>query len=269
MNIQIEQISTGRVHGYSFRPAYTVRQAVIVTFGGSEGSCWFDMGHDLALKGYKVLSLYYFNKPELSKTLDKVDLSFFAEVLTYIDHIFPESESVTVVGASRGAELALLLAKEFSEVSNVILYSPSAFMFAGTKRASAWVINGHEAPYINFSIRTLCHRLLNRNLALVASFNRELKHSKKINQTLIDISSFEGNILMFAGDDDLTWPSVEMGQTIKHQAVSARSVELYIFKEAGHTFSTENYDGGTTDGNSFAFYNSLETVDMRMKEWVT
>lgn len=268
MKVDITEINSNRVQGYQLIPEARSNNTTVITFGGSDGNCWLNMGHDIARKGYTVLSLFYFGKANLPQSLSKVNLSFFDDVIGYIKKNPDLPNTITIVGASRGAELALLLATEYELVSNVILFSPSAFVFAGINHSSsAWVNGNKELPFITFSFRTIFQRFLNRKLPLEHSFRRELRHTKLFEQARIDISEFSGNIVMFAGREDLTWPSSEMGELIKSNASSASSVELFSFENAGHSFSNAHYDGGDSDGNLFAYYKSQRIIEESLLAW--
>lgn len=267
MEVKITKVNSNKIQGYRFFPETSTNDSTVITFGGSEGSCWFNMGFEIAQKGYNVLSLYYYGKPNLPHSLNKIDISFFDEIIFYIKENINPSSSITIVGASRGAELALLLATQYKQVSNVVLFSPSAFIFSGTDKSSAWTIDGEELPHITFSFRTVAQRLFNRKLPLVNSFRSELKHSKNYKKSKLDVSKFTGNILMFAGVEDLTWPSADMGKIIESDSISAASTELHTFENAGHTFSNVHYDGGDSDGNLYAFYTSQKILQKKLKIW--
>lgn len=267
MDIEINEISFKRVQGYRLTPKDEKFGGTVITFGGSEGSCLLNMGYQIAERGYHVLSLYYYGKPHLSRELDRVNLDFFNDVSEYIETNNMDMNPITIIGASRGAELALLLSTYYEEIANVVLFSPSAYMFSGVKQYAAWTLSNKQLPFITFSFRTRLKKILRRKTPEVDLFRTELKRNKNVPDAIIDVSNVHGSLLMFAGEKDQVWPSAEMGLKIKENAISAKSCELYTFKNAGHIFSTFYFGGGDIDGSSFAFYQSQLLMEKYMEKW--
>ncbi len=74
--------------------------------------------------------------------------------------------------------------------------------------------------------------------------------------------------MLFAGVEDQVWPSVRMADEIKRRATQASSVAAYYFEAAGHTFSSGGaYDGGSFDGNLYAFHQARKLLHTILKEW--
>lgn len=63
---------------------------------------------------------------------------------------------------------------------------------------------------------------------------------------MIDISDFQGKILIFAGDDDKMWHSDSMGQKIKDMNPS--NVEFHLYENVGHIFADYTYYKGISFG---------------------
>lgn len=264
--MNIERISKNKLQGYYFMPenAEELKNGIVITFGGSEGSSWINMGKSIADLGYRVLSLYYFGRPHLSRGLDLIDLNFFQDVLSFINKLENKSP-ITLVGASRGAEMSLILTNYFPEINNLILFSPSSFVFPGNKNRSAWTYNGNEIQATHFSTKSKIKKIIHRNLSWPDFFRKEFKTNKQA--ISIDISNFSGNLLTFSGSDDQVWHSAEMARLIEKASIKAQSVSCYEFEEAGHIFSNGLNNGGTFDGNAFAFYKSIQIMDKSLETW--
>lgn len=263
----ISEISTGTVQGYHLVPHEKNKKGIVLTFGGSEGSSMLYKGIELAEEGFEVFSLYYFGRVGLASSLDLVELSFIEEVFDYINYLKIDASVLTILAASRGTELALLIAKHYQLNANLVLYSPSAYVFIGDNNHSAWQLNGAPFSFIHFSEETIQQRKKDVSLPLITSFEEELKNETDILEKKIDVSRLTGNILLFVGEMDTIWPSFSMAKKIKEDAYSAQSCQLYSFKEAGHVFSNHSFDGGTYDGNDYASYRSQQLLRDYLTVW--
>jgi hypothetical protein len=58
-----------------------------------------------------------------------------------------------------------------------------------------------------------------------------------------------------------------MGQMLATNAIRAKSVEHYVYEEAGHLFSTKRMQGGTNDGNLYATYSMNELIEKKLAKW--
>lgn len=78
-------------------------------------------------------------------------LEFFSD---FIDAFTLEDEPLTVIGYSKGAELALNLTNYYSTIENLILYTPGEYSYMGLEfseeSGSSWTWQGEELPYISF-----------------------------------------------------------------------------------------------------------------------
>jgi len=94
---------------------------LIFLFGGSEGGMWFDSSNEtktLRAKGYHVVTVGYFDMEGLPKDLNSINLNGFKKVLDeYKDYPSVDSESMGVIGVSKGGELVLLLGSLYQKVA--------------------------------------------------------------------------------------------------------------------------------------------------------
>ena len=130
------------LNGFHFRPEEKKHRGVIVVYGGSEGSPDYSRAEQLADDGYEVLSLFFFGQPNQKPTLANVPLEQFDEVADYIDkNIGDASEEggeggnsdagpVTVIGTSKGAEFAELLAARGYPVDNLVAFAPAHYSYS-------------------------------------------------------------------------------------------------------------------------------------------
>jgi dienelactone hydrolase len=129
-SVAVRELRPRRVglYGEYHVPATAAKHRAVLLLGGSEGG--MPNGYVaslLAAHGYPVLALAYFGEPGLASALEKIPLEYFQRALTWL-RLQPEVDPnhITVVGTSRGGELALLLGSTYPGlVGAVAAYVPS------------------------------------------------------------------------------------------------------------------------------------------------
>jgi hypothetical protein len=104
----------------------------IIVLGGSEGGLGEGRAALLASHGYATLALAYFGIEELPEELIEIPLETFDAGLDWFaaqDAV--DAERVAMMGASKGAEAALLVASRRPEVRAVVAYMPSNVVWQG------------------------------------------------------------------------------------------------------------------------------------------
>ncbi len=105
----------------------------------------------------------------------------------------------------------------------MVLFAPASYVFQGgdmMAKTSSWTYGGKELSYINLLPNFFCvAKLFAPMIINYPVAYRDFQHdmilkADNAEQALIDISSFGGNILIFAGEDDQVWPSDIMGQLL-------------------------------------------------------
>jgi len=109
---------------------------------------------------------------------------------------------LTIVGASRGAELALLLANHFLAVSNLVLVAPTAYIYSGEEYRPAWTLHGKDLPTIHFTWRMKLKEHFGQSNLLRETFDYEFSINRQVPEARIDKSTLKGNLLLFAGKED-------------------------------------------------------------------
>ena len=150
--VEVRVIDEDTYQGFHLIPEKKTHKGVVVCYGGSEGSPNFEEAQRLAKEGYETLAVFMFGMKNQQKTLVKIPLEQFEDVLKYVNKNIEEKTPITVLAASKGAEYALNLATKYDEISNLILIAPSAYTFAGLdfdNYGSSWTWNGKEIEYID------------------------------------------------------------------------------------------------------------------------
>jgi len=159
-----------------------------------------------------VLALAYWRAPGLPQTLEAVPLEYFVRAVDWAK-ARPEIDPrrVGVLGWSRGAEAALLLASHDADVKAVIALAPTANVWSGLNPArmadadAAWTFGGRPLPALvpvggpgTTSLKDL--------------FVHGLDHAGEHPETAIPVEKINGPVLMLTGVDDPIWPSSRMAE---------------------------------------------------------
>ncbi|WP_017549547.1 acyl-CoA thioester hydrolase/BAAT C-terminal domain-containing protein [Salinicoccus carnicancri] len=276
----IEYFESGGAAGFHLLPDTPVATEPIAVFGGSEGSSNFDMALQLAEEGYEVYSLFFFGAPNQNEELSQVPLEFFGD---FLKHAELEGEEVTVIGASKGAELGLVLTNYYDEISNLVLYAPSSYVFQGLsfgrESHSSWTWDDEDLPYISLQqsdfwafARTIFDSIVLNPVKYRETYVSAVETNDNSEAKRIDTSNFGGTALLIAGGDDAMWQSETAAKEIG-EALGERA-EMDIYPEAGHLFGAPPAVGGlavggTIDSNEAAKDESDRRLLQFLEEHVT
>jgi pimeloyl-ACP methyl ester carboxylesterase len=224
-------------------------QKVVVLLGGSEGGrSWSHCSEfirELIDQGFCVLSLPYFGTPDLPVRLRAVPLEYFAKAFAWLgtqqDLVVPDDYAL--VGGSRGAELALLVASRYSEVKAVIAIAPSSVVLPGPVarklevlggQHSPWSENGKELPFVPMAYSWTSFRglMTGKQTRMV---EKALRNSGRVREATIPVENIQGPILLVSFTRDDVWPSVLMSEQI---------VGRLRDREFGYSCEHASYDAG-------------------------
>ena len=280
--------SISPVHGDYMRgshlsPAQRAHRGVVVTYGGSEGSADEARAARLAEAGYEVLALHFFGQENQKPTLANVPLEHFDEVADYIRTNIANPDPVTVIGTSKGAELALLLAQHGFAVDNVVAFAPPHFSYAGLDFASAdelasFTLRGEAVPFASLrdvsawtTVKTLWSSLVAAPMSYRANYEQAAANAA--DNARIDLSDAGANVVLFAGTADAMWQSDVAAEAL---CVTKPDAECHIYPGAGHAFfpDVEEEDGawqrtlgGSVEANRAAYEDSERVVAERLAQW--
>jgi dienelactone hydrolase/uncharacterized protein (DUF2141 family) len=261
---------------------------LLIAIGGSEGGLDIMSSYTavFAQHGYAILALAWWKEPGLPQTLENVPLEYFDRAIAWAkarSEIAPGR--IALLGWSRGAEAALLVAARNHDIHGVIGVAPSAFVWTGLNFANpsislpAWTVAGvplaHVTPGPFRPGAPMAQMFLD---ALPAADTRP--------EVFIPVENIHGPILLLSGSDDRLWPSNEMAQRIGGRLRAqkfAYSFEHKNYEGAGHSIfvgdpgaakrpesaSMDAFMGGSTEANSAAradsWQRSLKFLDANLK----
>lgn len=240
--------------------------SAILVLGGSEGGQSTERAMLLAAHGHAALALAYFRDEGLPSHLADIPLEYFDRALKWLA-AQPDvvGAPLVVLGASRGAEAALLVAATFPEVRAVVAYAPSSIAWSGipvngsSSKVSAWTFRGEPVSF--------------------AAGRRTLDDKDSVAKYAIQVERVRGPILLLAGADDKLWPSARMArmvherfQRLQHSYAST----VLVYPDAGHaiafpflTVAPRLSLGGTVVGTANADRESWQAVLAFLNEHVS
>ena len=159
-SILFDGVKPTLINHNGFKASYYVKndlenkKAIVLIGGGQWGDYW---AQEFANNGMVGLSLPYTGKEGLPKLPEEIDLAYFENAITWLSKQKEvNKDKIVLMGASRNAELALLVASTFPEiVSGVVAYSPSSVSWSNTvlpynsnELKPSWKYKGVAIPYV-------------------------------------------------------------------------------------------------------------------------
>ncbi|HEU4689324.1 MAG TPA: acyl-CoA thioester hydrolase/BAAT C-terminal domain-containing protein [Vicinamibacterales bacterium] len=219
----------------------------VLALGGSDGGTPDYFLNLLVPEGFACLALQYWGTSETQLTFSEIPLERVEKGLRWLARhpdVSAPAGRVGIVGASRGAELALLVAATFPDlVGPVVAYTPSGVMWQGldftlppgTTRSS-WTLRGAPLPYVRFPPDVPPVQSA-RGWSMLPVCERGLDDLEAVKQATIGIERATGPILLVSGGDDKVWACGRMSEMVVSrmgQHGRANDVGHLHYPQAGH-----------------------------------
>jgi hypothetical protein len=222
-SVKVDGLDADFFHGISGQP-----QKAVILLGGSEGGkSWSDATdfiQALVDQGFCVLSLGYFGTSDLPSQLRDIPLEYFPKAFRWLatqkQVVIPGQYAL--VGASKGAELALLLGSHYPEVKAVVAIAPSSVVFPGSPASkldalrgqhSSWSLGGYELAFVPapYGWATLRGMITGKYTPM---FETALRHARRVKEAAIPVENIQSPILLVSFKRDQVWPSSLMSEQI-------------------------------------------------------
>ena len=212
----------------------------ILFLGGSEGGL-SDRGgvfsETLAARGYATLQMSYFRGPGQPKRLENLPLENFDTALAWLaKQPGVDKSRMAVIGASKGAEAALLIATRHPELKAVVAAMPSNVVWSGVDWnfgtvGSSWSVKGKPLAYLPLG-KFNWSRMRREGLISMYGLAALPRHLDAV----IPVERAAAPLLLVCGDVDNLWPSCPMARALKARADKAGrpAVTLLAYPKAGH-----------------------------------
>ncbi len=247
------RVDENGVFGNYYPTRSAERHPGILVIGGSEGGIHDQVDRDaraLSREGYSVLALSFFRGPGQPRALGLIPLEVFDRALEWLRYQ-PEVDAkfLAIVGMSKGAEAALLVASSRPDITAVVAAVPSSVVWPGFDWArfrglkeSSWSREGRPLsmlPYGRMSWASGVRSIYENGLKAVADHP----------ETVIPIERCRAAILLVCGGKDQVWPSCVMAEQIAARAreLSGSTVTILSYPDADHgAFASPMEPGGQT-----------------------
>ena len=215
------------VCGLFARPAGDGPFPAVVCFAGSSGglaaaAAWAPM---LASHGFAALAIAYFGVPGLPQALAGIEIEVVERAAAWLlGRADVAGDRVTVLGMSRGSELALLAGALLDQlVGAVVCFAPSGVAWcgfgpAGPVDAPAWTFRGAPIPYRGGDATPPPGFGTSGPVALRPLFERALQDADAVRAAEIPVERARGPILLVSGEADAMWPSTHLGELVERRA---------------------------------------------------
>lgn len=227
------------------------QQSLVVGLGGSEGGNawaskhWQQTREEFLAKGYAFLAIGYFGCEGTPKILDRIaieDVYRAIAVAKTNKKIVPYK--VAVIGGSRGADLALLVASYYKDISAVVGMSSSHAVFPGHTQeftTSCFTFNGKELPFVPVNEAAVPF-LMKRDLR--GTFETMVKDTVAEQKALIKVENINGAILLLSATNDEIIPAVAMGNKMMLRLKNSKFKHSYehVVYEGTHAEPTKHFD---------------------------
>ena len=206
------------------------RAPVVLMLGGSEGGR-FSATHPMPVMlhqgGFHVARVAYFGTPDTPPHLDRIALDPFDDLIaTLAADPLVDARCIFVLGASKGGELALLLAADNPRLTAVAAVVPAHVVFQSSRitlqRYSSWRrgdVPLDFVPYPRLSMASL------RGVLGLSGYRdmhqAALANDSAVTQALIPVARITAPLFLAGSADDSIWPSDHMVQHIATRLTAA------------------------------------------------
>lgn len=259
LSVTSRRFSEPGASGMFFFPSSAGPHPTVVVLGGSDGGLRAAHAALLAGHGFAALALAYFGGVAQPRQLVKVPVEFWRRARRWLASQ-PDCDlsRVAVLGSSKGAELALLLASTYpADFTAVVAYAPSAVVFEGIPvyrqdgspvgrkalgPASSWTINGTPVPFVGFTASSAPSTGTGwmRNpaaMSLRSLHENALAGLAADDPAVIRVERIAGPVLLVSGMDDEVWPAARLAAMVVDRMVRhgrADDVTHLSYPAVGH-----------------------------------
>ncbi len=213
------------------------KRAAVLVLGGSEGGLGGASNREaqlLAARGFATLAIGYYRLPGQPEKLEDVPLEAITRALDWLkvqDAVDPAR--LAIMGTSKGAEAALLVASRRPDVGAVVAAVPSHVVWQGFDwnfmpvKSSSWSADGKSVPFLPLTPGGFSSDVYTPALAALS------QHPEAV----IPVERITGPVLVLCGEDDSLWPSCPMARAVKERREAAGAglaTTLLAYKDAGH-----------------------------------
>lgn len=242
-----ERIMLGTVPANYFPGKGTGPRPAVLLLGGSEGGLRpyrNDYARDLAAAGFAVLYPGYFATREDNRAADSLPLETFDAALAWLKQRGDvDPAQIAIIGHSKGAEAALLVASRSEGIAAVVAAMPSDVVWQGfspsgadiEKFGSTWTAGGQPVSYVPYIVPAWHEWLTGGKDTLLRMFRTSWAARASYPAAAIPVERIKAKVMLICAEQDNVWPSCDMARAARDRAAKAgKTIELVEYGEAGH-----------------------------------
>ncbi len=212
----------------------------ILVVGGSEGGLHGQVDRDARAfnrEGYAVLAMSFFRGPGQREALALVPLELFQHALDWLGgQRGVDATRLAVVGMSKGAEAALLVASHRPSLAAIIAAAPSSVVWPGFDwsrfrglKQSSWSLDGEALPALPYG-----HFVRAKGVRSI--YEGGLADLSAYPNAVIPVERSTAMTLLICGGRDQVWPSCEMAEQIvvRRREHDGTPVTVLSYPDADH-----------------------------------
>ena len=219
------------------------RRPLVVGLGGSEGGNpwaserWKKQRERFLEQDYALLALGYFGTPNSPEHLDRISLDgVHAAIMEAARDPRVDGRCIAVIGGSRGAELALLLASHYPEIRAVVAIVPGSAVFPALTDAMTtpgFSLRNQPLPFVPMTWAATPHLFTGD---LRAAFETLMRDTAAMQRAAIRVERINGPVQFVSAAKDEMWPSREMADAMMRrlQAHGFRHHAEHLVVAGGH-----------------------------------
>lgn len=219
------------------------KRPLIVGLGGGEGgnawasARWTPQRERFLDQGYALLALGYFGTPNSPETLDRISLDgVHAAIVEAGKDPRVDGRCVAIIGGSRGAELALLLASHYPDIDAVVAIVPGSAVFPALTDAmttGGFSLHDKPLPFVPMTWGATPYLLVGD---LRGAFETIMQDGAAMQRAAIAVENINGPIQFVSASRDEMWPSKEMADAmmLRLKAKGFRHPVEHLVVQGGH-----------------------------------
>lgn len=265
----------------NYFPAQTTKKSPgIILLGGSEGGlgrATLDMALALQREGFSVLQLAYFGAPGTSRTLERIPLELFDRGFEWLaTQPGVDANRLALMGGSKGAEAALLVATRRPDLRAVVAGMPSSVAWngidwtkGGASSLASWTTEGRDVSTMPFASWDPVQGVIS-----VYRSVEDPNQKDAAARAAIPIEQAQAATLLVCGEAETMWPACPMARNVqtRSQARGGPPVTVLAYADAGHLlfgppipedasfYASLGQYGGSVEGNAAARVDSWPRV---------
>ena len=219
-----------------------VRGPGVLVLAGSVGGLVVESNRTAATlqaEGYSALHLSYFRGPTQNPRLEMIPMEYFNTAIDWLRRQ-PEvdPERLGIMGTSKGAEAALLIAIRHPELKAVIAALPSSVIWPGiawegspAPLKSSWSEHGAPLPHVPHTPYDA-----SKGGTMADNYAASLKAYAAHPDAIIPVEKIRGALLLVCAQEDQVSPSCPMAHQIEQRLrAHGRPAPLLLeYKGSGH-----------------------------------